>query len=456
MVITLRNQIHLADAPPDIRSAITGQLGFLNPKWRENERMGRTNFGTPKYLRFYETAGESGLILPRGYMRPLINQLKAAGIDWELVDRRRTLPPVEIPFIGTLKPFQDRALAELTAKEFGVLRAPTGAGKTVIALAVIAARRQPALIVVHTRQLARQWVDRIEEFTGLSGPAVGTIGGGKTSFGDRVTVALVQSLYRRAAEAARHTGFLVVDECHRAPSRTFTEAVAAFDCRYMLGLSATPWRRDGLSDLIGWYLGTHEVRIPEDALRDRGHLIPARVIFRETAFSPYHDPVTEYSQMLSELTQDPARNALIAADVAAEMSDGQTVLVLTDRRAHCEAIRAALSADHGLDPAVLTGEVGETRRREIIDGLDAGTIHAVIATGQLIGEGFDCRRLTTLVIATPIRFDGRLVQYLGRVLRPAPGKDHARVYDYVDRRVGPLLKAAQGREQVYRGAREGL
>ena len=99
---------------------------------------------------------------------------------------------------------------------------------------------------------------------------------------------------------------------------------------------------------------------------------------------------------------------------------------------------------------------GDGGRREIIDGLDAGTIHAVIATGQLIGEGFDCRRLTTLVIATPIRFDGRLVQYLGRVLRPAPGKDHARVYDYVDRRVGPLLKAAQGREQVYRGAREGL
>ena len=231
--------------------------------------------------------------------------------------------------------------------------------------------------------------------------------------------------------------------------RTFTQAVAAFDSKYMLGLSATPWRRDGLTRLIYWHLGSkvHEVR--RENLVEDGHILKAEVIIRKTDFEPYHDPSEEYSLMLSELTEDPERNALIAGDVAREAANGGGVcLVLSDRKAHCEAL-AGMLAEYGIRAAVLTGDLSNKKRQEVIKALNSGQVKVLVATGQLIGEGFDCPELSTMFLATPIRFSGRVLQYLGRVLRPAPGKDKARVYDYLDVNVGVLINAARARARVY-------
>jgi len=154
--------------------------------------------------------------------------------------------------------------------------------------------------------------------------------------------------------------------------------------------------------------------------------------------------------MLSELTQDPARNALIAADVAREAEIGGGVcLVLSDRKAHVEAL-VELLAERGVEAAMLTGAQGNSERQNVVEALNSGKTQVLVATGQLIGEGFDCWELSTLFLATPIRFNGRLLQYLGRVLRPAPGKDKAKVYDYVDP-VGVLENAARARARVYEG-----
>jgi len=305
------------------------------------------------------------------------------------------------------------------------------------------------LIVVHSRELQDQWIARIETFLGIPASEVGIIGGGKMKVGDRVTVALVQSLYKVAPEVAPNFGNLIVDEAHRAPSRTFTEAVTAFDCRYMAGLSATPWRRDGLSRFIYWYLGDKVHEVDKDALVEAGHVLQAEVITRETDFTPILDPSEEYSRMLSELTQDPARNALIADDVARETGNGGGVcLVLSDRKAHCETL-AGLLADRGITTQMLTGDLAPEDRRQVVEALSGGQIKVLVATMQLVGEGFDSKELSTLFLTTPIRFDGRLLQCLGRVLRPAPGKDKARVFDYVDIQVGVLENAARARGRVY-------
>jgi superfamily II DNA or RNA helicase len=124
-------------------------------------------------------------------------------------------------------------------------------------------------------------------------------------------------------------------------------------------------------------------------------------------------------------------------------------LVLSDRKAHCEALQEALRG-HGIKAAILTGDLGNGERQAVVEALNMGGVKVLVATGQLIGEGFDCRELSTLFLATPIKFNGRLLQYLGRVLRPAPGKDRARVYDYLDP-VGVLENAAQARQRVYGG-----
>ncbi len=314
---------------------------------------------------------------------------------------------------------------------------------------MIAQRKQPALIIVHTKELLNQWANRIEQFLGIPSNEIGRVGNGERTVGEKITVALVQTLFKCSSQVSPHIGYLIVDECHRTPSRTFTEAVSAFDCKFVTGLSATPWRRDNLSKLIFWYVGNVVHQVNKEGLIETGDVLRAEVIPRETDFQSYADPSTEYSQMLSELTEDPARNRLIASDVAEQAGNGGGIcLVLSDRKAHCSTLQNLLS-QHGVRSEVLTGDIPDEERRIIVEGLNGGRIKVLLATGQLIGEGFDCKELSTLFLTTPIRFDGRLVQYLGRVLRPAPGKGKARVYDYCDSKVGVLKAAAVARKRVY-------
>ncbi len=450
LIIELAHDLRLRQAPAELLQELTRKLEFPNPKWLDNERMGRWNRGVPRVLKFYRKAGPAGLRIPRGYLRQLILACRRMDIEHRIEDRRRRLPPVEFTFHGELKPFQQSAVEAMLARDFGALNAPTGAGKTVMALAMIARRRQPAVVVVHTKELAAQWVERIETFLCISPKECGMIAGGRVRLGERITVALVQSLYKCTEEVSPHTGFLVVDECHRCPSRTFTEAVTGFDCVFMLGLSATPFRRDNLSRLIFWHLGDVHHEVDKAGLIASGAVLPAEVVLRETEFRSFHDPVTEYSQMLSELTGDTERNLLIAADIAGEVARGPgSLLVLSDRRAHCENLQTLLRLRFKVEAELLTGEVPVEQRREVVERLNTQQARVVIATGQLIGEGFDCAHLSTLFFATPVRFSGRVLQYLGRVLRPAPGKDKARVFDYIDIHVETLARAAQARQRIF-------
>jgi len=449
--ITVENYVKLRQPPLQLKEELIGRLKFLNPKWVENNRMGRWNKGTPRELKFFRKLPRGGLRIPRGYLRELLIRCRDQEIPYRLVDRRRTLNEVAFTFKGHLKPFQERAVEAMLARDFGTLSAPTGSGKTVMALWMVAQRRQPALVVVHTKDLALQWQARAETFLGLDPRKIGMIGGGRRRQGETFTVALVQSLYKRAPEISRRTGFLIVDECHRCPSRTFTEAVNCFDSRYMLGLTATPFRRDRLSRLIFWHLGNIHHEIDQQQLQRQGDVLPAELKVRTTEFKPYCDPVQDYSRMLAELTADDHRNRLIAGDVARESEHHPGVcLVLSDRKKHCANLQALLKFRHGIDAALLTGDLSTAQRQEVLADILDGKVAVVVATGQLIGEGFDCGPLTTLFLATPIRFSGRVVQYLGRVLRPAPGKTKAKVYDYVDIEVGPLKSSFHSRLRVYR------
>jgi superfamily II DNA or RNA helicase len=450
LILTITHNLRLQGVPPQLRQALVEKLEFPNPKWLENERMGRWNRGTPRVLKFYAKAGADGLWIPRGYLRQLVLMCRRMGIEHRIDDRRRSLPPVDFTFQGELRPFQKTAVGQMLARDFGTLSSPTGSGKTVMALSMVARRRQPALIIVHTQDLAAQWIERIGTYLGIASAECGLIAGGRMRIGPKMTVALVQSLYKCAEEVSEHIGFVVADECHRCPSRTFTEAVASFDAKFMLGLSATPWRRDNLSRLIFWHLGDVHHEVDKADLVAAGEVLPAEVIVRETRFKPFHDPVSEYSKMLSELTTDTERNLLIAQDVAREVRENRGIsLVLSDRRVHCENLQALLRYRFKIDAELMIGDMPIHERQAVVERLNAGTARVVIATGQLIGEGFDCRNLTTLFLATPIRFSGRVLQYLGRVLRPAPAKQKARVFDYVDIQVETLVKAAQARQRVY-------
>ncbi len=450
MKIILSNKLILRGVPAEIRQLLMKRLNMPNPKWIENERMGRWNGNTPQTLIFYEHEPQGGLIIPRGYIRKLILSCRHRNIPYELIDNRRELAPVDFDFHGNLRPYQLNAVKKLLSKDFGTLSFPTGSGKTIVGLYMIAKRKQPSMVVVHTRDLLFQWMERATEFLNIPADEIGMIGGGKIRIGERITLAMVQTLYKCAASVSQRIGFLLVDECHRAPSRIFTQAVTAFDSKYMLGLSATPWRRDKLSKLIFWHLGDLHYKLERAELIKSGDVLPAEVIVRETNFRPYHDPSMEYTQMLAELVADDDRNRMIAEDVAKEAREHSGVsLVLSDRKAHCDTLKALLKYRHHIIAELLTGDLSPLERQNVLERLKRGEFKVLIATGQLMGEGFDCKDLTTLFLTTPIRFKGRVLQYLGRVLRPAPEKKAARVFDYVDIHVEPLKAAARERLGVY-------
>ena len=450
ILVTIDHCLKIYPTPAPLLEILVKRFQLSNPKWLENERMGRWNRGTKKILQYYQRFGKHGIILPRGYARQLLYLLKKENLAYQIKDRRRLMPAVDFTFNGSLKPFQSSAVADMEKKAFGTLNAPTGSGKTVMGLFLIAQRRQPTVIVVHTKDLAFQWIERIEQFLDIPSREVGLIGAGKKVVGEQITVALVQSLYRFSGKVVPLTGHLIVDECHRTPSRTFTEAVKVFDCQYMLGLSATPWRRDKLSRLIFWYLGDIHHEVDKSSLEKQGYILKADVVFRMTTFEPYFDPVNDYSRMLSELTLDDERNRMIAADVEKETRSGKGVcLVLSDRKKHCETLQELLRYSHRVHAELLTGDLSNAERQTVLRHLNQGRTQVLIATGQLVGEGFDCPDLSTLFLATPIRFSGRVLQYLGRILRPSGEEKRARVYDYVDERVAPLASAAKSRQRVY-------
>lgn len=421
-------------APP--LDEIKAHLTMPNPKYREAVKMGRWAKGIDPLLKFYRET-DQGLECPRGVARWI-----AQNFPGKIIDQRRTLPPVDLTFHGELRDFQQPAVEQCLQRDFGILNAATGSGKTCMALYMIAARQQPALILVHTKDLLHQWRDRIGQFLKIE---AGIIGDGKFNLAP-VTVATAQSAAKH--NLAEHFGYLVVDECHRAPAMQFVKVVEQFDCRYMTGLSATPYRRDGLSKVICWHIGDVVATIDKAALVDNGDLCRAKVEWTETNFYTPTDASAKYSRALSELAADETRNALIAAKVS---RDTGPALILSDRKAHCETL-AAMLADHGIKAEILTGSTKD--RERIVEDMQQGRCKHLVATGSLIGEGFDLPAISSLYLATPVKYHGRLVQYVGRVLRPAPGKEQARIYDFADNKMGVFAASARSRAETY--AQQGI
>jgi superfamily II DNA or RNA helicase len=430
--LTVHNTAEVVNVQQRIIKYIKKVMTIDNPAFVQAEKYGRWTGDLDPEIQLYEDTPD-GIRFPRGWSRQCLDFLHKNDIQVEVIDHRRTLEPIDLSFRGELRPYQQNAVRDALTREFGVLSAATGSGKTIMALAVIAERRQPTLILVHSKELLDQWRDRIQSFLGIE---AGMIGGGKYEI-QPVTVGIVNTTRKHLDSLPEHFGQVVVDECHRTPSSMFTEAVTAFDSKYMLGLSATAYRRDGLTKLIYLTLGdqVHEVNPVE--LKANGAVMTPEVIRRETAFRyQYQD---DYPAMISNLTRDRERNEQIAHDVIRQaQSRPGACLVVSDRVQHCMDL-AGLLEGHNLSIRVLTGKTPAKDRESIVEAVQAGEVNVLVSTVQLLGEGFDCFGLSSLFLATPIKFKGRVLQVVGRILRPQDGKQPV-VFDYVDHNVG-VLKA---------------
>jgi len=443
--LTVDRECLLTGAPPPLLAALRSALTIDNPKYQAAKQFGRW-IGKQLKPQLYFFREEPGRIFfPRGFGNQAVRICRQeTGAAPEIDDRRRLLPEIDLTFHGELRPYQHQAVEAVFAHSFGVLEAGTGSGKTVMALHLIARRRQPTLILVHSKELMHQWRDRIRQFLDIDA--------GQASDGTLdirpVTVAIVNTAKNNLETLTGCFGQIVVDECHRVPASLFTEVVSAFDSHYMLGLSATAFRReDGMTQLIYTYMGDRVHAVDGRMLAASGAVVQPELLQRPTEF--FHAFAGEYPQLIKALAADDRRNRQITADIAALIRQGHqgTILVVSDRVAHCQALTQHL-ADLGITALVLTGRATADQRTQIVEAVQAGGVGVLIATLQLIGEGFDCPGLTTLVLATPIKFEGRLLQVVGRIMRPAAEK-RARVIDYVDVHIPVLRRSATARRKIF-------
>lgn len=423
-----------------------------NPEHARARRAGRSTHGIPRLV--VEWAIEDGwdgpeLVLPRGQAGQILATIRRSlwGVE---VDRDASEgdPLVDVVFTGELRGYQEPAVAALVDGVQGLVVAPCGAGKTEIGCAAVARVGRSALILVHTHDLAEQWRERLRLRLGVE---AGLVGGGKCDVRP-ITVALLQTLARwdapRLVACGRRFGVLIVDECHHVPCRTLAAAVNALPCRWRWGLTATPQREDGLQFELEWVLGPELYRIEQPGLIAAGHLVPAKIVQVRTGWTTDTSATEQYGQVIAELTADPTRNALIVELVAARLAQGGVVLVLSQRVAHCEQL-AGLVRERGFAAEALTGHQGKRARRGALAALrESAERRCVIAT-QLADEGLDVPRLTTVLLATPARAQGKTMQRLGRVMRPCDGKTAAELVDLVDD-VGVLRGQAKARLRAYR------
>ncbi|MBI5882354.1 MAG: DEAD/DEAH box helicase [Elusimicrobia bacterium] len=324
------------------------------------------------------------------------------------------------------------------AHDMGFLVAPPGAGKTVMGCFAAAQRGLPTLILADRKPLLEQWRKQLMALLGLSSRQIGQVGGGRDRQSGVVDLAMMPSLARRddLSEFFSRYGFIIHDECHHVPAATFEACMREASVRYILGLTATPYRRDGLEDIITMQCGPIRHRMEEN----KSSLL-LKLNVRETGFILQSNGETPIQEVFRYLVEDDVRNTLIEQDVLAALGRGRRCLILSHRREHCRLLTEKLT-QKGKVPFVLNGGQGKKERTAILKAIQETPKNKdliVVATGQYLGEGFDCPQLDTLFLAFPVAFKGKLIQYAGRIMRELPDKTDAEVYDYADVQV-PVLK----------------
>ena len=458
--VTLRfdSRLHIPRAVPSAILAALKRLGtFANPDFHRKLRLRFSTYDTPRFI----FAGEwhpDRLVLPRGSMDEAVAILESAGATVDIQDARPVGNRVRWTFHGELRPEQSAAVQEMAKHDYGVLCAPPGAGKTVMGCALIARHRTATLVLVHRTLLLDQWRKEAGRFLGIAKrKEIGIWRGATRRLTRKLDIAMLPSLTRVENYGALFEGYglVIVDECHHVPAATFEALLKACPCRKIVGLTATPVRKDGLERLLHLQCGPirHAIHLsPDDAA-------PRIAYVRRSSFQVPEilGPQPPIHLVWEALVADIGRTKQIVADIRASLDEGRCPLVLSDRRAHLDKLEAELTAQNGNSNTAfyrLDSDIGKKQREairiEIDRRFETGEKFVLLATASLIGEGYDLPRLDTLFLAMPLSFKGRLVQYAGRLHRPHAEKREVRVYDYLDEGNPLTIAMFRRRSSAYR------
>ena len=451
LTVTLANLIYFekAQLPQALANRLIRLAAFQNPEFYKAQAMRMSVWDKPRVIGSAENYPQH-IALPRGCLDAVKDLLKDNSIRCDLQDERYKGEPIDVRFVGTLRPDQEAAVTAMLHHDAGVLCAPTAFGKTVTAAAMIARRGVNTLVLVHRTELLKQWQERLQAFLGVGKGMIGTIGGGKAKPTGKIDIAVMQSLSRQGDvnSLVESYGQVIVDECHHVGAASFDAILKRTKATFVLGLTATPIRRDGLQPIIFMQCGPirHKAATPASAPHD------LEVVPRSRFSRIDLPPGAGIQDVFRHIASDRARTEAIAAEVAAAFERGRKVLVLTERTDHLDAIASALDGQVPV-PFVLHGRMSRKQRSALIAELDAlppEVPRILLATGRLVGEGFDHPALNTLVLAMPVSWKGTLQQYAGRLHREHATKTDVRIVDFVDTGHPALLRMWEKRQRGYR------
>ena len=430
----LQITIPLADLPTSLGAALKRLGTIANPVFYEKQCLRFSTANIPRFI-FCGEEHNDQLVLPRGTLHDIEKLVSKAGGKVSITDRRPTPATAELSFIGTLSATQSAAVDAMMGHEEGVLVAPPGAGKTVMACAAIAQRGISTLILVHRKQLLDQWSDRLQKFLGLSKNEIHILG--KARYPDApVALGMFPTLARSECPEALLSkyGHIIIDECHHVPAASFEAAMKRCTARYILGLTATPNRKDGLQKILFFQCGPIRHRIDLDHAEEQSRMVFVREFSLRLPAGKDRLPI---HQIWEHLIQSRERNSAIASDVTSAFEEQRFCALLSDRKEHLNALESLLR-ERLPDDAVfrMDGSTPRKQREEALNHLRLkaaqGLPFVLLATSSLLGEGFDMPELDTLFLAMPISFKGRLIQYAGRLHRISEKKKSVRIYDYAE------------------------
>lgn len=449
MKIVIANKLKVLAPPPELRQYLKDLLTLPNPEYESAKKFRRPTFGIPKELIQYELDGKH-LEIPRGLLEHLVEDL---GLEFEIEDH--TVAPVAPRWpkpLAVLRPDdQAPAVDDLLRFSHGFLQAPAGTGKTVIALEVCRRLGLKTLWLTHQTALKNQVIQEAVNLFGLREKEIGVLHGQKWRIGERLTVGMLPTLRRRDISAlAEEFGLVVIDEAHHVPCQSFLTVLSQLRSRHIYGFTATAYRSDGLENLMFNAVGPIRTSIQHRALFEDEHLIKPEIVIRSTGWFPSNAEELEYNDFMEKMVVDDYRNLLIARDVIQENQPGNKFIVLVERTRHAEILTKLLKS-YGVACDYVVGSIdappkknkkgelvprkkiiSQTMRNQTLDDFREGRLDGLVATWDLLAEGFNYRPLNRLFLASPVRYRGTVTQAIGRVQRPAEGKTEARVWDYAD------------------------
>ena len=455
-----------------MQNRIRRMAAISNPVFYKNQAIGTSNYDTARWIYLGKDHLSGYIQIPRGLQDELWENIKQADIDYEMEDERQQGRKINVDFKGELRPEQDKALKELIRYDNGILHAATAFGKTVVSSAIIAQKKINTLIILESSALIEQWKEALEKFLNINEglptyetktgrvrkrkSLIGTLQGAHDSMTGIIDIAMAGSLCKKGKyhKMMNEYGLVLIDECHHSASETIANVLKEVKAKYVYGVTATPKRGDGLEKINYMLIGpirysyTAKEKAKEQGIQ---HLVYPR--FTRTV--PPRGVITDKmhpNEAYEIIHNNDVRDEQIIEDVKNCVAAGRTPVVLSRYKDHSEKLYKRLKshADHVF---LMTGNNSKKEHRKILEQMhqvDKDESLILIATGSLVGEGFDFPRLDTLFMATPVSFRGVVEQYAGRLNRDYAGKENVIIYDYVDNHIPMFNNMYMKRLKAYK------